>query len=81
VRLRAPLGVLGAGLAVALMGQLGGLVYSMGWSTVLIYGALLLGYLMCLRGQAAAVRRGVYWPGRLRFEIEGPPNESGAPAA
>lgn len=57
MRLRAPLGVLGAfaGLAVALMGQLGGLVNSMGWSTVLIYGALLLGYLMCLRGQAAAV--------------------------
>lgn len=33
-----------AGLAVALMGQLNGVVNAMGWSTVAIYGALLLGY-------------------------------------
>jgi hypothetical protein len=42
-----------AGLAVALMGQLGGVINAMGWSTVLIYGALLLGYLGCLRGRPA----------------------------
>jgi hypothetical protein len=33
-----------AGLTVALLGQLSGLVNAMGWSTVAIYGALLLGY-------------------------------------
>ena len=43
-----------AGLTVALMGQLNGLVNAMGWSTVLIYGALLLGYATCLRGRTAA---------------------------
>ncbi|MGH7578545.1 MAG: hypothetical protein ACREM9_00110 [Gemmatimonadales bacterium] len=50
-------GVLGslAGLAVALAGQFAGLVNAMGWSTVLIYGALLLGYLTCLRGRPIAV--------------------------
>ena len=39
-------GVVGslAGLAVALLGQLSGLVNAMGWSTAAIYGALLLGY-------------------------------------
>ena len=33
-----------AGLAVAVLGQLSGVVNEMGWSTVAIYGALLLGY-------------------------------------
>jgi FtsH-binding integral membrane protein len=44
-------GVVGslAGVAVALMGQLSGLVNAMGWSTVAIYGALLLGYASLLR--------------------------------
>jgi hypothetical protein len=39
-------GVVGslAGVAVALLGQLSGLVNAMGWSTVAIYGALLVGY-------------------------------------
>ena len=39
-------GVVGsaAGLAVALIGQLSGVVNIMGWSTVAIYGLLLLGY-------------------------------------
>ena len=39
-------GVVGslAGLAVALLGQLSGVVNALGWSTVAIYGALLLGY-------------------------------------
>lgn len=49
-------GVVGsaAGLAVALMGQLNGLINSVGWSTVAIYGLLLLGYLSCLRGRPGA---------------------------
>jgi hypothetical protein len=49
-------GVLGslAGLAVALLGQLSGLVNAMGWSTVVIYGGLLLGYVMCLRARPVA---------------------------
>lgn len=38
-----------AGLAVALLGQLSGLVNALGWSTVAIYGALLLGYASLLR--------------------------------
>ncbi len=46
-------GVVGsvAGLGVALIGQLNGLVNAMGWSSVVIYGALLLGYLSFLRGR------------------------------
>ncbi len=48
-------GVIGsaAGLAVALMGQLAGLVNAMGWSTVAIYGLLLLGYAVQLRERPA----------------------------
>ena len=44
-------GVVGsaAGLAVAMMAQFGGLVNAMGWSTVAIYGLLLLGYASHLR--------------------------------
>ena len=44
-------GVVGsaAGLGVALMGQLSGVVNALGWSTVAIYAALLLGYASCLR--------------------------------
>ncbi len=42
-----------AGLAVGLMGVLGGLVNALGWSTVAIYGALLLGYLVCMRARPA----------------------------
>jgi hypothetical protein len=50
-RLIATAGVAGslAGLAVSLMAVLGGLVNSLGWSTVLIYGLLLLAYLGCMR--------------------------------
>ena len=46
-------GVIGsvAGLGVALVGQLNGQVNAMGWSTVAIYGALLLGYASFLRGR------------------------------
>jgi len=46
-------GVLGsvAGLGVALAGQLSGVVNAMGWSTVVIYGALLLGYASFLRSR------------------------------
>ena len=46
-------GVVGsaAGLAVAMIGQLGGLVNAMGWSTVAIYGLLLLGYASHLRAR------------------------------
>jgi hypothetical protein len=56
-RLIATAGVAGsvAGLAVALMAVLGGLVNSLGWSTVLIYALLLLGYLSCMRARAAVV--------------------------
>jgi hypothetical protein len=42
-----------AGLAVGLMGVLGGAVNALGWSTVAIYAALLLGYLVCMRGRPA----------------------------
>ena len=42
-----------AGLAVALMGVLGGLVNALGWSTVAIYGVLLVGYLTCMRPRTA----------------------------
>jgi hypothetical protein len=38
-----------AGMAVALLGQLAGLVNAMGWSTVAIYGLLLFGYAVHLR--------------------------------
>lgn len=44
-----------AGLAVALMGQISGLVNAMGWSTVAIYGLLLLGYVSFLRPRPAVV--------------------------
>lgn len=44
-----------AGLAVALMGQLSGLVNGMGWSTVAIHGFLLLRYASCLRTQPRTV--------------------------
>lgn len=46
-------GVVGsaAGLAVALLGQFGGLVNAMGWSTVAIYGLLLLGYASHMRAR------------------------------
>jgi hypothetical protein len=44
-----------AGLAVALMGQLSGVVNVMGWSTVAIYGLLLLGYVSHLRARPAVV--------------------------
>ena len=49
-------GVVGslAGLGVSVMGQLSGLVNAMGWSSVAIYGALLLGYASFLRGGASA---------------------------
>jgi hypothetical protein len=50
-------GVIGsaAGLAVALSGQLSGVVNVVGWSTVAIYGLLLLGYVSHLgRRQARA---------------------------
>jgi uncharacterized membrane protein len=43
-----------AGLAVAIMGQLEGVVNAMGWSTVAIYGLLLLGYASHLRGRPVA---------------------------
>jgi len=36
-------------LAVAVLGRLNGLVNAMGWSTVVIYGFLLIGYLMHFR--------------------------------
>jgi FtsH-binding integral membrane protein len=44
-------GVVGSalGLVVALMGRLSGVVNVLGWSTVLIYGLLLLGYASHLR--------------------------------
>lgn len=49
-------GVVGsiAGLGVALAGQLSGVVNGMGWSTVAIYGLLLLGYASFLRSRPAA---------------------------
>jgi hypothetical protein len=42
-----------AGMAVALMGQLAGLVNAMGWSTVAIYALLLFGYAVQLRERPA----------------------------
>ena len=42
-----------AGVAVALMGVLGGLVNAVGWSTVAIYAALLLGYAGLMRARTA----------------------------
>ena len=50
-RVAALAGVVGsiAGLGVALMGVLGGLVNALGWSTVAIYALLLLGYLSVMR--------------------------------
>jgi hypothetical protein len=42
-----------AGLAVALTGQLAGLVNAMGWSTVAIYGLLLFGYAAQLKERPA----------------------------
>ncbi|HUF35730.1 MAG TPA: hypothetical protein VMN37_07250 [Gemmatimonadales bacterium] len=43
-----------AGMVVALMGQLGGLVNAMGWSTVAIYAGLLLAYAGAMRARTAA---------------------------
>ena len=50
-------GVIGsaAGLAVALMGQLSGVVNAMGWSTLAIYGGLLLAYAGAMRTRTSAV--------------------------
>jgi aminopeptidase len=45
-----------AGLAVALTGQLAGLVNTLGWSTVAIYGCLLAGFAALLRAPQAAAR-------------------------
>jgi hypothetical protein len=44
-------GILGsvAGLVVAVLGRLDGLVNAVGWSTVAIYGFLLIGYMMHFR--------------------------------
>ena len=42
-------------LVVALIGQLSGVVNAMGWSTVAIYGILLLGYASHLRAQPVRV--------------------------
>jgi hypothetical protein len=44
-------GVVGsaAGVTVALMGVMSGVVNQLGWSTVLIYALLLAGYAACLR--------------------------------
>jgi hypothetical protein len=42
-----------AGLAVALMGQLTGLVNAMGWSTVAIYGLLMMAFASLLRARPA----------------------------
>ena len=49
-------GVVGsaAGAVVALMGVLTGLTNAMGWSTVAIYGALLVGYAGAMRGRTTA---------------------------
>lgn len=41
----------GAGFAVALIGQFSAVVNAMGWSTVAIYGILLLGYSSHLRAR------------------------------
>ena len=48
-------GVVGsvAGVLVSLMGVMGGAVNALGWSTVAIYAALLLGYLSAMRSQPA----------------------------
>lgn len=43
-----------AGLAVALMGQLTGLVNAMGWSTVAIYGLLMVAFASLLRTRYAS---------------------------
>lgn len=52
-------GVVGslAGLAVAVTAVLGGVINSVGWSTVAIYALLLLGYANCLRGRSAMSER------------------------
>ena len=48
-------GVVGsiAGVLVSLLGVMGGVVNALGWSTVAIYAALLLGYLSAMRTQPA----------------------------
>jgi hypothetical protein len=53
IRALALAGVLGSisGVLVALIGVTSGLTNALGWSTVGIYGVLLLGYFGCLRGQ------------------------------
>jgi hypothetical protein len=43
-----------AGMFVALMGQLSGVVNTLGWSSVLIYGLLLVGYARFAFGKPAA---------------------------
>jgi hypothetical protein len=55
VRGLAMAGVVGstAGVIVALLGVVGGVVNALGWSTVVIYGLLLLGYASCLRGRTS----------------------------
>jgi hypothetical protein len=53
VRELALAGVVGSacGMLVALQGVLGGGTNALGWSTVAIYGFLLLGYAACLRSE------------------------------
>jgi hypothetical protein len=53
VRALALAGVVGSvcGMLVALQGVLGGGTNALGWSTVAIYGFLLLGYAACLRSE------------------------------
>jgi hypothetical protein len=48
-------GVVGSvvGVLVSLMGVMGGAVNALGWSTVAIYAALLLGYLSAMRSRPA----------------------------
>jgi FtsH-binding integral membrane protein len=55
VRAIALAGVVGsiAGAVVALIGLMAGIVNAMGWSTVAIYGLLLLGYASCLRARTS----------------------------
>lgn len=43
------------GALVAVMGVLNGVTNALGWSTVVIYTVLLLGYATCLRGSPAEV--------------------------
>jgi len=56
-RVTAIAGVVGsvAGLLVALMGVMGGVVNALGWSTVAIYAVLLLGYLSVMRAPQSSL--------------------------